>query len=93
MSFYHIIYTFLSVSDMLIMNFCYQMQTLYFHIPKCVFEILSVFLKTQIKLGQVSGSYLNPPLLGMTLNKNVCIEKYWWRNYPWDFTQRGWAKD
>jgi hypothetical protein len=22
-------------------------------------------------LGQVSGSYLNPPLLGMTLNKNV----------------------
>jgi hypothetical protein len=47
------------------------MQTLYFHIPKCVFEILSVFLKTQIKLGQVSGSYLNPPLLGMTLNKNV----------------------
>jgi hypothetical protein len=37
----------------------------------CQFEILSVFLKTQIKLGQVSGSYLNPPLLGMTLNKNV----------------------
>jgi hypothetical protein len=27
---------------------------------KCLFEILSVFLKTQIKLGQVSGSYLNP---------------------------------
>jgi hypothetical protein len=47
MSFYDIIYKFLSV------------------------EILSVFLKTQIKLGQVSGSYLNPPLLGMTLNKNV----------------------
>jgi hypothetical protein len=37
----------------------------------CLFEILSVFLKTQIKLGQVSGSYLNPPLLGMTLNKNI----------------------
>jgi hypothetical protein len=37
----------------------------------CLFEILSIFLKTQIKLGQVSGSYLNPPLLGMTLNKNV----------------------
>jgi hypothetical protein len=69
MSFYHIIYKFLSV------------------------EILSVFLKTQIKLGQVSGSYLNPPLLGMTLNKNVSIEKYWWRNYRWDFTQRGCAKD
>jgi hypothetical protein len=38
---------------------------------KCLFEILSVFLETQIKLGQVSGSYFNPPLLGMTLNKNV----------------------
>jgi hypothetical protein len=38
---------------------------------KCLFEILLVFLKTQIKLGLVSGSYLNPPLLGMTLNKNV----------------------
>jgi hypothetical protein len=32
---------------------------------------VSVFLKTQTKLSQVSGSYLNPPLLGMTVNKNV----------------------
>jgi hypothetical protein len=38
---------------------------------KCLFEILSVFLKTQIMLGQgslVSGSYLNPSLLGV---KNI----------------------
>jgi hypothetical protein len=41
---------------------------MYFHM--CLFEILSVFLKTQIKLGQVV-MYLNRHLLGMTLNKNV----------------------
>jgi hypothetical protein len=68
MSLYHIIYKFLSVSDMFIINFCYQ---IFVFSDKCLFEILSVFLKIPIKLGQVSGSYLNPPLLGMTLNKNV----------------------